>query len=82
MGFFGAITLSHLFQRQRRRFRQRAALGDLATQAALLLLVLSDCGVVHHGQMWSLASVQTRENVLEWKQAEKGRKCEIGRAHV
>lgn len=62
--FSDAITFFYLFQRQRRRFRLRAALRDLVAQASLLLLVFQESGVMHHGQMGSLASVQARENVL------------------
>lgn len=56
--FLGAITFFYLFQRQRRRFRLRAAFGHLVTQASLFLLVFRDGGVMHHGQMGSQASMQ------------------------
>lgn len=55
---------SYLLDRQRRRSGQGATLAHLITHPPVLLLILADGGVVHHGEMRILASSQTRENVL------------------
>lgn len=60
---------SYLLERQRRRPAVGATPVGLAAHVALLLLVLADGGVVHHGQVGVLAVPQTREDVLGEKRS-------------
>lgn len=55
---------SHLLDGQWGGFRCRPDFGDLAAKASLLLLVLDDSGVVHHGQVWGQAAMHANEDVL------------------
>lgn len=53
------LLTSYLLQGQWGRSGHGAALVHLTAHSALLLLVLADGGVVHHGQMRVLAISQT-----------------------